>query len=376
LTFRWLFFIIVNDYNFTYVSFSYSISMTSENKPTRTKNPTIHDVANLAGVSTATVSRVLADYEAVSEKTRQKVFSAIEALNYQINRTASNLRRNTISKIGVVITDIQNPFFGTVVRGIEKVTIGDDYTLILGNSDEDPVREQKLITMLLEEGVAGLIFVPTQSDCDSYTRLNLSRTPYVVIDRPIAQCEADTVVVDGYTGSASAVDILVSLGHQRIAYIGGLPHLFAMQERQRGFLEMLHKHGLQTAPELIRAGDNRQAGGYREMQALLALPEPPTAVLIANNLMTLGGLQAIHESGIKIPMEISLIGFDDMDWAPSLQPPLSVVAQPAFEMGERAALALLERIHDPTLPPRHIQLQTHLILRASCQPPPARAAAP
>ena len=336
----------------------------TDQKPTQ---PTIHDVARLAGVSTATVSRVLANYSAVSEKTRQRVLDAIRELNYQVNRTASNLRKSKFSKIGVMITDIQNPFFGTVVRGIEKVTIESDYTIILGNSDEDPVREKKLITMLLEEGVAGIIFVPTRADCEIYEVLSNSSTPFVVIDRKIKQCDADSVSVDGHAGSASAVEHLIELGHKRIAFIGGLEHLSVMQERENGFLETVQKHGLPVLDEYLRHGDNRQDGGYREMKALLTLEQPPSAVLIANNLMTLGGLKAIHESGIQIPQQISLIGFDDMDWAPSLQPPLSVVAQPAFEMGEKAALALLERIREPGVPPKKILLKTKLILRDSCR---------
>jgi len=333
------------------------------------KNPTIQDVSRLAGVSTATVSRVLTGYEAVTDETRQRVYDAVHTLNYQINRTARNLRKSSISKIGVIITDIQNPFFGSIVRGIEKVTIAADYTIILGNSDEDPSREKKLITMLLEEGVAGIIFVPTSADCEYYDDLLKSNTPIVVIDRKIKQCDVDSVSVDGFSGAASAVERLIELGHKRIAFIGGLAHLSVMQEREQGFLETLKKHKLSLPQAYLTRGNNRQDGGYEAMKELLALKQPPSAVLIANNLMTLGGLKALHESRVKIPEQISLIGFDDMDWAPSLQPPLTVVAQPAYEMGEKAAQALLERIHEPGLPTKTTVLQTHLIVRDSCQSP-------
>ncbi len=331
------------------------------------KNPTIQDVSRLAGVSTATVSRVLADYEAVSDETRQRVFEAIRTLNYQINRNARNLRKSTTSKIGVVISDIQNPFFGSVVRGIEKVTIAGDYTIILGNSDEDPEREKKLITMLLEEGVAGIIFVPTNTDCFFYEGLISSGTPFVTTDRKINSCALDMVSVDNYEGSSSAVRKLIELGHQRIAFIGGLEHLSVMKERESGYLDTLKAHNLCVPDGFVRRGNNRQDGGYQAMKELLNLTQPPTAVLIANNLMTLGGLQAIHETGIKIPEQISLIGFDDMDWAPSLQPPLSVVAQPAYEMGEKAAALLVERIQDPQSPTKQVTLQTALIMRESCR---------
>jgi DNA-binding LacI/PurR family transcriptional regulator len=302
----------------------------------------------------------------VSDETRQHVYAAIRTLNYQLNRNARNLRKSTTSKIGVVISDIQNPFFGSVVRGIEKITSQEDFAIILGNSDEDPGREKKLVCMLLEEGVAGIIFVPTSVDTDSYNELFNSGTPFIVIDRKIQKPDVDMVLVDGCSGAESAVEQLIKLGHKRIGFIGGLKHLSVMQDREKGYLETLKKYRIPIVVEYLHYGNNRQDGGYQAMKELLALKQPPTAVLIANNLMTLGGLKAIHESGVKIPEQISLIGFDDMDWAPSLQPPLSVVAQPAYEMGEKAAIALLERIREPGLPPRKILLKTELIMRESC----------
>lgn len=333
------------------------------------KKATVKDVSQVAGVSTATVSRVLAGFEEVSDETRQRVLEAARALNYQPNRNARNLRKNTTSKIGVIISDIQNPFFGSIVRGIEKVTIKDDYTLILGNSDEDSEREKKLIAMLLEEGVAGVIIVPTNADAESYRPLFGSHTPFLVIDRRLPLPALDMVLVNGAAGAEMAVDYLVSLGHRKIGYVGGLKHLSVMHEREQGYLAALQKHNLPLVPDYLRQGNNRQDGGQAAVCELLALPKPPTAILIANNLMTLGGLQAIHESGMRIPDQVSLVGFDDMDWAPSLRPPLTVVAQPAYEMGETAASILLERIRDPEQPPRTVVLDTRLIVRASCREP-------
>jgi LacI family transcriptional regulator, galactose operon repressor len=331
------------------------------------KKATVKDVSRAAGVSTATVSRVLAGFDEVSEETRQRVLKAAKELNYQPNRNARNLRMNTTSKIGVIISDIQNPFFGSVVRGIEKITIKDDYTLILGNSDEDPEREKKLITMLLEEGVAGIILVPTNADTENYRRLFNSGTPFVILDRRLPFPDLDMVLVNGAAGAGLAMDHLVNLGHRRIGYVGGLKHLSVMNEREQGYLAALHKHGLPFVEEYLRQGNNRQDGGHQAVCELLSLPEPPTAVLIANNLMTLGGLQAIHESGLAIPKQVSLVGFDDMDWASSLRPPLTCVAQPAYEMGETAAGILLDRIRQPDKPHQTRVLDTRLIVRASCR---------
>lgn len=336
-------------------------------KSIRSNNPTVKDVSRLAGVSTATVSRVLAGFDEVSPETRERVLQAVKELNYQPNRNARNLRKSTTSKIGVVISDIQNPFFGSVVRGIEKITIKDDYTIILGNSDEDPLREQKLIAMLLEEGVAGIILVPTHVDPGSYQPLFQSDVPLVIIDRRLAAPNLDMVLVDGFAGAALAVEHLVQLGHRHIGYVGGLPHLSVMHEREQGYLAALEKHAVPFIPAYLRHGNNRQDGGYTAVRELLGQDPPPTAILIANNLMTLGGLQAIHESGSQIPEQISLVGFDDMDWAASLRPPLTVIAQPAFEMGETAATLLLERIRNPEQPHQTVMLKTHLIVRASCR---------
>jgi LacI family transcriptional regulator len=331
------------------------------------KKATVKDVSQAAGLSTATVSRVLAGFDEVSEDARQRVMDAAKALNYQPNRNARNLRKSTTSKIGVVISDIQNPFFGSVVRGIEKITIKDDYTIILGNSDENPEREKKLIAMLLEEGVAGIILVPTNADAEGYRAMFGSGTPFVVIDRQLPFPDLDMVLVNGAAGAEMAVDHLVSLGHRKIGYVGGMKHLSVMHEREQGYLAALQKHKLPFVEEYLGQGNNRQDGGYTAVCELLSLPQPPTAILIANNLMTLGGLQAIHESGLEIPDQVSLVGFDDMDWAPSLRPPLTVVAQPAYEMGETAASSLLERIHTPEQPHQTIVLDTRLIIRASCR---------
>jgi DNA-binding LacI/PurR family transcriptional regulator len=175
------------------------------------------------------------------------------------------------------------------------------------------------------------------------------------------------VLVNGASSAGLAMDYLVNLGHRRIGFVGGLIHLSVMHEREQGYLSSLQKHELPLVTDYLRRGDNRQNGGYAAVCELLSLEQPPTALLIANNLMTLGGLQAIHECGLEIPEHVSLVGFDDMDWAPSLRPPLTVVAQPAYEMGETAATILRERIRNPEQAHQVVVLDTRLIIRASCR---------
>jgi len=336
-------------------------------KTKATSTPTVKDVSRLAGVSTATVSRVLAGFEEVSDETRKRVFEAVRTLNYQPNRNARNLRMNINSKIGVIISDIQNPFFSSVVRGIEKAAIKENYNILLGNSDEDTEREKKLIAMLVEERVAGIILTPTNSDPECYQALISSGIPYVIIDRRLPIHEVDMVLVDGFTGAVTAVEYLIGLKHTKIGFVGGLKHQPVMNEREQGYLAALRKHNLPVLQRYIQYGNNRLEGGYSAVRELLSLDQPPTALLIANNLMTLGGLQAIHETGLDIPGQISLVGFDDMDWASSLRPPLTVVAQPAFEMGETSASVLLERTHTPDMTHRTVMLNTKLVIRASCR---------
>jgi DNA-binding LacI/PurR family transcriptional regulator len=283
---------------------------TSIPKSKTSKKITVKDDSAAAGVSTATVSRVLAGFDEVSEQTRQRVLAAARTLNYQPNRNARNLHISTTSKIGVIIPDIQNPFFGSVVRGVEKNTIQGEYTLIFGNSDEDPdiqnpAREQKLIAMLLEEGVAGIILAPTSADPVEYRDFFYSGTPFVVVDRRLPLPDIDMVLVDSAFGAESAIDYLIGLSHIKIAYMDGLKHLSVMHEREQGYYRSLQKHGYPVLPDCMRQGNNRQSGGCAEVCELIGLREPPSAILIANNPMTLGGLQAIHEHGLEISEHVS-----------------------------------------------------------------------
>jgi LacI family transcriptional regulator len=327
--------------------------------------PTIKQVADLAGVSTATVSRVLDDSSGVSQELIDRVRDAVRTLDYRPNRAARNLRKRVAQTVGVVISDIQNPFFTSVVRGIEKVLVEADFILLLCNSDEDPNREKIHLSTLRSEGVAGIILATARSDAESYHQLLNNRTPLVGIDRTPEQLSMDVVSVTNTRGAFSAVAHLADLGHRRIALISGPPQLSTARERLAGYEEVIKSRGLVHSDDLIQYSDYRQTGGYTAMQALLDLPEPPTAVLVANNLMTLGALQAIHERNLVIPDQIAVVGFDDMPWATSLQPPLTAVAQPTYELGIAAAQLLLDRLREPDRPFRHVVLETQLMIRAS-----------
>ncbi len=319
----------------------------------------------MAGVSIATVSRVFSHPDRVSEDLRARVTRAARALDYRPSRVARHLRVGTSLSVGVVIPDIQNPFFTAVVRGIEQVLHAARYTLLLANSDENPVREERALDMLRADGVAGLVFVPIVGRKGGYGRFSSRTLPIVAIDRMPAGLDVDLVTVDNVAGSRRAVEHLISGGHRRIALLAGPRQHSTAAERQEGYERALRAANIRVDPELIRHGDFREQGGYNCMKALLEIPAPLTAVFVANNLMALGALKAIHESGRRIPQDLAVVSFDDMPWAGSLNPPLSAVAQPAEEIGQTAGELLLARIAEPDRPLRHLVLATRLVIRAS-----------
>jgi LacI family transcriptional regulator len=328
-------------------------------------NITIKQVAEKVGVSTATISRVLNGHGYVSPETRRIVLEAVEELNYQPNRAARNLRRQVAQIIGMVVSDLQNPFFTSVIQGIEGVIEENGFTLLLSNSDEDPRREDRQLRTLEAERVSGIIIAPCRGESEMLRRLVAQKMPVVLIDRELTRLKVDTVTVHNREAACEAVLHLKSQGHSRIGWIGGPPRLSTSMERHDGFLDGIKAAGLSLEPEYLQNGDYRLDGGYQSMQRLLNLPHPPTAVMVGNNLMTLGALQAIHEKCLSIPRDIAIVGFDDMPWAASLQPPLTVVAQPTCEMGIIAARLLLARIANPSLSTHTVILDTQLIVRSS-----------
>ena len=328
--------------------------------------PTIKDVAGLAGVSTATVSRVLNNHQQISPETRARVTAAVERLDYQFNRVARRLRMEGAQILGLIISDIANPFFTSVVRGIEDVAYENQYSLLLCNSDEHPAREELHMRVLLAEKVAGVIISPTDENSVVYKPLIKSGTPVVLLDRRLRHIDLDTVIVDNIQGAYDAVDHLIRLGHRRIGLIGGPMRITTARERQEGYAKALRDHGLTVAEALIKGGDFKQDSGYRAAHELLALDDPPTAIFTANNLMTLGALNAIHETGLRIPTDVAIVGFDDMPWAQSLDPPLTTISQPTCDMGRTAANLLLKRIAGGHTDTVEIKLPATLIDRKSC----------
>ena len=335
-------------------------------KDSQQSSVTIKTVAAEAGVSIATVSRVLTGADAVGKKVQERVLQAVRKLDYSPNRLARGLRAGQRKVIGVIIPDLQNPFLTGVVHGIESVLYKAGYTLVLGHSDGLAERESAHISILRGEGAAGLIMVPDNGSGANYESLISRKIPVVAVDRVPRGIKVDLVSTNHREGAREAINHLISHGYKEIALING-PHSFSVgQERFMGYQEALKNAGIHFRDAFVIESDFRQAGGYKAMKQLLNLSRQPRAVMVGNNLMTLGALQALHESGVRVPEEVAIVGFDDMPWASSLRPPLTAVAQPVEELGQAAANMLLERLNNPNQLVRQIILPPHLVVRASC----------
>ena len=327
---------------------------------------TVKEVAKRAGVSTATVSRVLSGAGGVREPLRLRVLEAARYLAYRPNRAARNLRVRFSRTVGVLIPDIQNPFYTSVLCGIAEALRETDYSLLFANYDESPELEKRSLETFRAEGVRGLIFAPSRAPSSLYAELGHAGIALVAVSRVPSHLRVDQVTVANREGAHSATSHLIGLGYERIALINGPLALSSARDQQAGYEDALHEAGLPLDESLIMHGEFRHATGYSAMQHLLDMASPPRALFAASNLLTLGALQAIHERAVDIPSQIAVVGFDLLPLAISLQPPLTMVAPPAFEVGRTAADLLLDRVQKPHIPCRQVMLETQLIIRSSC----------
>lgn len=329
---------------------------------------TLKEVAKKAGVSITTVSRVINGSAKVNEETRERVQKAMTQLEYQPNRVAQRLRAsNGRSKLlGLIIPDIQNQFYSNIVRGIEDVTYGNDYAVILCNSDENPNKERFYLEVLKSESVDGIILPPIQQFGEEIENLINLGLPIVCVDRKLMRKKVDTVVIGNEKGGFDAVNHLIELGHKKIAILTSSLQFSSFNERQKGYERALKQNGIEIDKRLIKEGDPRSSETARALtDDLLSLDTPPTAIFATNNLMTLGVLEALNKHNLKIPDDISIVGFDDLPWARAISPPLTTVKQPAYEMGRRAAELFFKRVEDPSREPEEIVMDPKLIIRES-----------
>lgn len=329
---------------------------------------TLEDVAREADVSISTVSRALNNSEKVHPDTKAHVKQVAEDLGYMPSRVARRLRLKggRANLLGLVIPDIQNPFFADVTRGVEDVAQAHGYALILSNSDEDADKQRLALEILQTEDVDGVIVPPVGAEDSAIEELLDSGIAVVCVDRRLPGTRVDTILSDNRKGAYEAVSHLIDLGHERIGFIGGIPHISTLTERRAGYERALRDHDLPVDPALIMEGDDRREQGKIFTNELLSLAAPPTALFTGNNLTTLGALAALNERGVEVPDEMALVGYDDVPWPMALNPPPTVVDQPGYEMGRRAAEILLGRLQAPDRSPTTVTLQPKLIVRRSC----------
>jgi LacI family transcriptional regulator len=319
---------------------------------------TIREVADRAGVSPSTVSRVLNGHT-VDPAMVVRVEAAVEELDYRPSRVARSLRTQTTMVWALVISDIRNPFFTDMARGVEDAAAESGYSVVLCNADEDPAKESAYLELAHDERMAGCIISPADAAKSDVSLLTRSGTPVVMVDRAIDGADLDLVRLDNCEAAAHATRHLIYEGFTRIGCITGPAATSTGRERAAGYLEAIG-----GGEDLLRWGDFRIEGGYAAAQSLLRLPVPPDALLVGNNLMMIGTLRAITDAG-RSHHDIGIIGFDELPWADLCDPQLSTIGQPTYEIGRTAAELLLRRIDGDSSPTRQVTLESRLHVRAS-----------
>lgn len=327
--------------------------------------PTIYDVARLAEVSPATVSRVLNGRGEVNDDMARRVRESVRMLGYRPNSVARNLRRKVAAVWALIISDIENPHFTALVRGVEDVARANGHSVVLCNSDEQLDRERSYIDVALAERMAGVVISPSSDRESALGPLLDAGVPVVSIDRKIQRSPVSSVVVDNKAGAHEATRHLVASGYRRIACVTGPGGISTAAQRLAGYQSALTEAGLPYDRTQVVGGDFREAGGAEAVRALLASPHPPDALFVANGLMAMGAVAALSDAGIRVPEDMGLVAFDDMPWARLLRPGLTCVAQPTYDIGRTAAEMLLESTARPQAPPRRVTLPTRLVVRDS-----------
>ena len=335
---------------------------------------TISDVAERAGVSKTTVSRFLnGQYDQMAESTRERIMAAVQELGYRPNRLAASLKTKRTYTLGAVVSNITNPFFAQVVQTIEDTAARSGYNLILSSTGDDPDKEARYVNVLRDRQVDGLVVATSGTALSLYKELYDRRFPVVLIDRRIPDVPYDYVALDNAEGVRQAVQYLSQLGHRRVALVTGRPiELASRRERADAFQRYVREFGMEWDPGLVIVESPTEAGGRLAAGRALELSPRPTALISSINVMTLGAIKALRDRGIDVPGEMSVIGFDDVEWMAATTPPITAVAQPVQELGAQAVSRLIWMIEEGEASRgQGIRLAPELIVRASCDRPRA-----
>ncbi|MFD5776870.1 LacI family DNA-binding transcriptional regulator [Streptomyces fungicidicus] len=333
---------------------------------------TMADVARSAGVSVATVSHVLNGTRPVLPHTRRAVLDAVEELGYTPNTLARSLVTSRTRTIGLAVSALSNPYFTEILQGVEAAALEHGYSLLIADPHDDPQHERKVVQLLHERRVEGMIVTPSARPRELLAYLGRHRVPAVFLDRLVdppgngGGPRFDQVCAQSTEPTARLVTHLAGLGHRRIGLVAGRPGLSTTAERITGYRHGLAAAGLPYDERLLVHGDSESAGAQRATAGLLAPGSRPTALVTANNAMTIGALRALRERGLSVPGDLALCCFDDFAWADLFSPRLTAIAQPSRDIGARAVRVLLDRLAEPDRPARTERLPCAFVHRTSC----------
>ncbi len=326
----------------------------------------IKDVAKLAHVSPITVSRYINNSGYCSPETRTRVEAAISKLEYVPNRLASGLRSKRSNTLALVLTDITNPFFTTIARGVEDTASQAGYTVIFCNTDKSVSKEQMYVQMLLERRVDGILLVPALSGVNSVSLIKKQGIPIVLLDRRAPDLQTDVVLCDSEVGAYELTRLLLSLGHREIAILNGPRGVSTSEDRFRGYRTALAEGGINPNHRLECFGGFNQTSGFEMTSKVMARASKPTAIFATNNFIAIGVLKALKELGFRVPEDVAVVGFDDLPPALVTFPFLTVAAQPAYEIGRRATETLLKKFGRPDSDPyKEVVLPAQIVVRRS-----------
>ncbi len=329
----------------------------------------IKDVAKLAGVSTATVSHVINNTRFVRDETRQKVLSAIEEANYTPNAHARSLAAGYSKTLGLIISDIANPFFPELVKSIQRRATDAGYDLMLANTNYDESLTVSCVERMLQQKVRGVAIMTSEMDYSLIDRLAEREVAVVFLDLGPVGPHTSNINVDYESGVHAGVQHLLDLGHRRIAYVSGPRHLKSAERRRAAFIEIMRRSraSLRTKPVIIE-GDFSAEAGERAVKEMLELEERPTAVFCANDLMAIGALGGLRRAGARVPRDVSVVGFDDISFAALTDPPLTTIEFPRADVGSAAVEALMHTISADDAFGREFKVETRLVVRESTGP--------
>lgn len=342
--------------------------MSNESNPQKKRRDiTIMDVARVSGVSSATVSRVLSGYEFVRETTRSRVMEAVEHLGYVANLQARSLAGGRSQIIGLLVPNLDNGYVGTITGGIDRELARVNYDVMLYTSHRHPGKESLYVSAIANGLTEGLLLIAPLVPATYLDALREQNFPYVLIDQTDAAENSNVVEATNWQGAYDATHYLIELGHTRIAFIAGTSAVRSAVDRLEGYKAALADSDIHFREEWVMEGDYQQQTGYTATKTLLqSLDTPPTAIFASNDLSAFGAMDAARECGLRIPDDISIIGFDDVPQASFVYPKLTTVRQPLEQMGQVAVRMLLAQIESQSCPPQRVTLTTQLIIRDSC----------